>query len=198
MNSSICSRDRRISKAASTRLRPARASSARRSGASSKLAERRRKAVGVARFDRHRAWPADLREAASPRGDKRGAARHRLERRAAERFGTGRQHHSDRGALPRRLDLGIGNVGIDPDPAVEGFGRVAKRPNSLRLPVGGHGVGHHEARAPFGPRAKSARDRRHRLDVALVPERPADAEDRRSLGFVADQACMSSPLGTAR
>ena len=104
------------------------------------LAERRRNAIGVARFDRHRAGTADLGQAAPPRGDERGAARHRFQRRSAERFGAGRQHHSDFGALPRRLDLGIGNVGIDPDPAVERLGGGAKRvdqsPAPGRRPLG--------------------------------------------------------------
>ena len=74
------------------------------------LAERGGETIRVARIDRDRAWAADLGQAAAPRGDERGAAGERLERRAAERLGASRQHHADRGALPGRLDLGIGHV----------------------------------------------------------------------------------------
>ena len=127
MKSSICRATARMSNKASTRLRPARASSARRSGASSNWPSAAARPSRVARIGGDRARAADLGQAAAPGGDERRAARHRFERRSAERFGAGRQHHADRGALPRRLDLGIGNVRIDPDPAVESFSRGAKR-----------------------------------------------------------------------
>ena len=88
MKSSICRATVRISNSASTRLRPARARSARRSGASMRPPSAAAKAVGVVRVDRHRAMAAHLGEAAPPRGYQRRAARERFQRRAAERLGA--------------------------------------------------------------------------------------------------------------
>ena len=78
---------------------------------------------------------------------------------------------------------------------LKGFGGGAKRVDRFRLPVGGGRVGHHEAGAPFGPRRQSACDRRHRLDVALVPQRPAHAEDRPVLGLCRRPVLHIEPVG---
>ena len=160
------------------------------------LAERHRNAIGVARFDRHRVWTADLGQAAPPRGDDRSAARHGFKRRSAERFGARRQHHSDFRALPRRFDLGIGHVGIDPDPAVERPSGSAKRidtaPGSRSAAAGSDTM---KRALHSGREGQNACDRRHRFDMAFVPERTAHAEDRSVLGFVADQALHVESVG---
>ena len=86
----------------------------------------------------------------------------------------------------------MGKIRVDPDPAAGRFGRVAKLPDGPGLPVGG---GEDEAGAPAGPRLERACDRRHRLDVALVGERAADAEDRRVLGFGRRPGSHVEPVG---
>src|SRR6185437_4087275 len=91
------------------------------------LTERRGDSAAIARVREDRARAADLGKAASPGSYERRAAGERLERGAAERLGAGGQHHADRGALPRRLDFGIGNVRVHPDPAARAFGRGAQR-----------------------------------------------------------------------
>ena len=76
----------------------------------------------------------------------------------------------------------MGEIQLDPDPAAERPNGLAKRLEGLRLPVGGGGVGQNESGFPFGPRRQGARDRPHRLEVALALERAADAEDHAILG----------------
>ena len=127
------------------------------------------------RVDRHRAVAAHLSEAAQPRGYQRRAACERFQRRAAERLGRLGERHSDRGLLPRRLDLGIGKAQVDRHPAAGPFGGGAERPDRLRLPVGGR---QDEAGAPAGARFQHAGDRAHRLAMALVVEPAADRKNR--------------------
>ena len=183
MNSSICRAMARISNKRLDPLAPGRARSARRSGASSNLPSAA--AMPSASLGSTITAHGPQISAKPPRPEVMSAAplAMRLERRPAERFRAGRQHHSDRGAFPRRFDLGIGHVRIDLDPAVERPGGIAKRLNGFRLQVGGRWVGHHETGAPFGPRRQNTCDRRHGFDMTFVPERAAHAEDRPVLRF---------------
>ena len=182
MKSSILRATVRMSNSASTRLRPARARSARRSGAS--INPPSAAARPSASFGSTVTAQGPQISARPPSPEVISAAPLASASSAVRPNGSGPVVSTMPTAalLPCRLDLGIGKVRVDPDPAAESFGRVAKRLDGLGLPVAA-AVGQHEAGAPSGPRRQSAHDRRHRLDVALAREaRPTQRIDL-LLGF---------------